>query len=135
MKTIFADTYYYLAILNPRDAAHAQAVAASAGLSARLVTSEYVLTEVADALAAPIDRPRFLALLDALGSDPNVTIIPAGADLFRRGVDLYRRRPNKDWPLTDCLTFVVMADVGALEALTGDHHFRQAGFVALLAEP
>jgi predicted nucleic acid-binding protein len=134
MRTIFVDSFYYLALLNPRDAAHARAIAASAGLSGRLVTTAYVLTEVADALSAPRDRPRFLALLDTLEADPEVTIIPSSEELFRRGVDLYRQRPDKDWPLTDCLSFIVMGDIGASEVLTGDHHFQQAGFRALLME-
>lgn len=135
MRTTFADTFYYLALLNPRDAAHPRAVAASVGMSGQLVTTGYVLTEVADALAAPRDRPRFLALLRTLEADPGVTIVPASDALFRRGVDLYRRRPDKDWPLTDCISFVVMSDFGTNRALTGDHHFQQAGLVALLAYP
>jgi predicted nucleic acid-binding protein len=135
MRTTFADTFYYLALLNPRDAAHQRAVTASEGLSGRLVTTAYVLTEVADALAAPRDRPRFLALLQTLEADPDVTIVPASDALFHRGVDLYRQRPDKGWPLTDCISLVVMSDFGTTEALTGDHHFQQAGLVALLAEP
>jgi uncharacterized protein len=132
MRVVFADTYYYLALLNPRDSAHARALAISPTLTGRLVTTSYVLTEVADALAAAPDRPRFLGRLATLEADPNVTIVPASDDLFRRGVEMYRHRPDKDWPLTDCLSFVVMNDVGSTEALTGDHHFRQAGFQILL---
>ena len=132
MTVLFADTYYYLALLNPRNKAHARALAISPTLTGRLVTTSYVLIEVADALATPPERPRFLALLAALEADPNVTIVPASEDLFRRGVELYRHRPDKDWPLTDCLSFVVMNDAGSTEALTGDHHFRQAGFQVLL---
>jgi hypothetical protein len=33
---------------------------------------------------------------------------------------------------TDCLRFLVMRDEGIIHALTGDHHFEQAGFKALL---
>lgn len=134
MKATFADAFYFLALFNPSDAAHAEAKAIGRRLTGRLVTSGYVLTEVADAFAAPCDRPRFLALLAALESNPSVTIVPASEDLFRRGVDLYRRRPDKGWPLTDCLSFVVMGDLGLTEALTGDHHFEQAGYVALLVK-
>jgi predicted nucleic acid-binding protein len=132
VTTVFADTVYYLALLNPSDGAHGWAVAATEGRGARLVTTAYVLTEVADALSAPGDRPRFLALHDALMGAPGVTIVPASEGLFGRGVALYRARPDKSWSLTDCISFVVMADVGATEALTGDRHFRQAGFLALL---
>jgi predicted nucleic acid-binding protein len=134
MRVIFADTFYYLALLNPRDLSHAEASAVGAGLSGRLVTTAYVLIEVADALAAPRDRPRFLALQETLEAVPSVTIVPASDDLFRRGVDLYRQRSDKDWPLTDCLSFVVMNEHGTIEALTGDRHFRQAGFLPLLRE-
>jgi predicted nucleic acid-binding protein len=134
MKITFADTYYYLALLNPRDAAHSRAVTASQGLSGRLITTHWVLTEVADAFAAPDDRDKFLALLTALQVDPSVLVVPADQPLFDRGVDFYRRRPDKDWPLTDCLSFVVMQDNRIQDALTGDLHFKQAGFNTLLAD-
>lgn len=135
MNAIFADTFYFLALLNPGDASHAEARAIGRRLAGRLVTTGYVLTEIADAFAAPRDRPRFLALLVALEADPSVTIVPSSDDLFRRGVDLYRQRPDKAWSLTDCVSFVVMDDHGATEALTGDHHFQQAGYLALLRKP
>ena len=51
---------------------------------------------------------------------------------FDEGVRLYVARPDKDWSLTDCISFVVMRERGITEALTGDRHFEQAGFVALL---
>lgn len=52
--------------------------------------------------------------------------------LLDRGIQRFRDRPDKDWPLTDCVSFVVMEDEGIREALTGDQHFEQAGFTALL---
>jgi len=52
--------------------------------------------------------------------------------LYQRGINLYAQRPDKEWSLTDCISFVVMSDRGITEALTGDHHFEQAGFRALL---
>lgn len=131
MNVVFADTFYYLALLNPRDSAHQEALAISEQLTARLMTTQYVLTEVADAFAAPLERPKFLALLASLETDPDVSIFPASDELFKKGVELYRRRPDKDWPLTDCIGFVVMRENGIAEALTGDSHFKQAGFMPL----
>ena len=130
----FVDTYFYLALLNPRDAAHATVLAASENQSGSLVTTQWVLTEVADALAAPNTRGRFLALLETLKSDPHVSILSADDDLFQRGVALYRNRSDKHWTLTDCFSFVVMQENGISEALTADTHFKQAGFTPLLAE-
>ena len=133
MKRTYADTFFFLALLNPQDAHHHAARAASQNQSGELVTSQYVLIEVGDALADPRDRPKFLSLLEQLNSDPDVLIVAATDELLHEGVELYRNRPDKDWPLTDCLSFVVMRDLGIQAALTGDRHFQQAGFVPLLA--
>ena len=133
MKTPFADSFYYLAMLNPDDAAHDQAVRASRTIKGLVVTTPWVLTEVADALAAPSQRPAFMRLLTTLRADPEVIVVPATDDLFDAGIDLYAHRPDKDWSLTDCISFVVMREQGITDALTGDHHFEQAGFIALLA--
>lgn len=134
MKQTFADTYYFLALLNPRDDAHQQATKSTAGRAGGLLTTHWVLTEVGDAFSSIAWRRRYLGLLDSLISAANVQIIPAEAVWFERGIDLYRRRPDKDWPLTDCISFVVMEQFGVSEALTADHHFEQAGFGALLRQ-
>jgi predicted nucleic acid-binding protein len=128
----FADTFYFLALLNERDAAHEQAVKQADRLGSRLVTTDWVLVEVADALAAPAERPAFLALWEQIRDHPAIEIVPAERSLLLLGLDLYTRRPDKSWSLTDCISFVVMAERGLTEALTGDHHFEQAGFRALL---
>ena len=60
-------------------------------------------------------------------------IVPASQDVFEQGVELFENRLDKDWSLTDCISFIVMRERGLTEALTGDHHFEQAGFRALLA--
>jgi predicted nucleic acid-binding protein len=133
MKETFADTFYFLALLNPHDQAHRQAQEIGALLEGRLVTTEYVLLEVGDAMSRPSDRSRFLTLVETLASDENTEVIPASSQLLSEGIDLFRNRPDKDWPLTDCLSFVVMTQRGITDGLTGDEHFRQAGFQALLA--
>lgn len=132
MTIRFADTFFFLAIGNPRDAAHARARAIVATDPGPIVTTAWVVTEVANSLSAPSDRRSFLGLLQGLRSNPSAEIIPPGPDLFDRGLDLYARRPDKAWSLTDCISFVVMGERGLAEALTGDHHFEQAGFRALL---
>ena len=78
------------------------------------------------------DREDFLSLLAGLRARPRVEIVPLNQQLLKRGLDLFAKRKDKDWWLTDCISFVVMEDHGIKEALTGDHHFEQAGFVALL---
>ena len=132
MKPVFADSFYFLALLHLDDGAHARALAVSQTRADPLLTTAWVLTEVADALAVPGVREIFPRLLAALRADPACTIVPPTQGLFDQGVDLYTQRPDKGWSLTDCISFVVMQQQGVTEALTGDHHFEQAGFAALL---
>ena len=132
MSAVFADAFYFLARLNPGDESHEQAVRVGTQETRPIVTTAWVLTEVADAMSSPANRPAFLRLLETLKSSQDVKIIPATADLFDRGVKLYAERADKDWSLTDCISFIVMADEGLADVLTGDHHFEQAGFKALL---
>ena len=132
MSRIFADAFYFVALLNRADQYHAQAATAASQLRGELVTTEWVLAEVADALADSASRRTVVPFIRDLASDPKVRIVPAGNDWFERGLRLYEQRPDKDWPLTDCISFAVMADEKLTEALTGDRHFTQAGFKALL---
>ena len=71
-------------------------------------------------------------LLDSLETDPRVEVIPLSEQLYTRASRLYRERPDKEWALTDCVSFVVMEDRGINETLTTDEHFQQAGFQALM---
>jgi predicted nucleic acid-binding protein len=132
MKTLFADTFFFFAFLNASDSAHAPAEAYFEDFDGRLVTTEWVLTELADGMAAPGDRLTFVEFHKALRSDPAVTIVASDPALFAAGVELYAARDDKDWTLTDCISFVVMKRESLTEALTGDKHFEQAGFNALL---
>ncbi len=132
MSGVFADTFYFLALLTERDEAHSWAKDSSRDRRGRLVTTAWVLTEVADALADPASRASFLGLLGRLRRHPRAAIVPPTEDLFDRGLALYADRPDKDGSLTDCISFTVMREMGITEALTGDRHFEQAGFEALL---
>jgi uncharacterized protein len=100
---------------------------------AAIVTTTWVLTEVADAFAASTARDRIAGFVAALDGDVNTKIVPATQALFHRGLDRYAARPDKDWTLTDCISFVVMEEEGITDALTGDQHFVQAGFEILLS--
>jgi len=132
MKPVFADTVYYLALTNPRDQYAALATGFTIGFSGAFVTTAWVLTEVANSLTRGPDRALFLDLFRDLADDRRVTIVPPNQDLFEQGIELYAQRPDKEWSLTDCISFIVMREYGLTDALTADHHFQQAGFMVLL---
>jgi len=132
MKAAFADTFYFLALINRRDPCHQRAVAASRTAGLSLLTTEFVLLELADALCKPPLREEVSAICRLVETDPAFRLARATTELFARGRRLYAKRADKNWSLTDCISFVVMQDEGVRDALTGDQHFEQAGFKVLL---
>jgi uncharacterized protein len=132
MNIVFADSFYFFALLNERDSAHAKAAAFSAEFRGRIVTTYAVLLELGDGLAKPPRRDVFHPLVTSLEVNPRVSLIPVSPDLMQQGLTMYGQRADKPWSLTDCMSFVVMQREGIAEALTGDRHFEQAGFSALL---
>lgn len=137
MSEVFLDTSYAIALASPKDQYHARAEALAEQLEqsrTRLITTRAVLLEIGGALARLRYRKAAVELLDSLESDPGVEIVPLSEPLYARALQLYRDRPDKEWGLTDCVSFIVMQDRRLTEALTTDDHFRQAGFRALLLE-
>jgi uncharacterized protein len=134
MSEIFADTAYYIALLNPRDQFHRAAFEYTVPRRAIIVTTHWVLMEVADALCAPDIRQHTHRFIDRATSDEEMILVSELNPWFERGCGLYGSRPDKNWSLTDCISFCVMESRGIREALTSDRHFEQAGYVALLAD-
>lgn len=110
MTTVFADSYFYLATFSADDEGHSQAIEFASSYRGRTLTTEWVLTEVADALAAPRTRVGFQVLLQSLRDNPKVTIISMEQRWFELGLNLYFSRPDKGWSLTDCISFIVMQE-------------------------
>jgi predicted nucleic acid-binding protein len=133
MKVVFADTYYFLAVGSQRDQGYGRAIQFIENYRGKVLTTEWILVELADALATPSQKSRFLYLTDLISADENWIVIDSSHELYLRGVELFSQRSDKSWSLTDCISFVVMQEHGLTEALTADHHFEQAGFVPLLA--
>lgn len=73
--------------------------------------------------------------LSSLEVDSSVEVVLLSPELYAEAFKLYRERPEKDWGLIDCASFVVKKAHGITEALTADEHFEQAGFQVLLRKP
>jgi len=124
---VFLDTAYAIALSSPTDLFHQRAVQLADELKSagtRLVTTRAILLEIGNALSRQRYRRAAAMLLDSLEADPRVEIIPLSEQLYTRVSQLYRERPDKEWALTDCVSFVVMEDRGINEALTTDEHFQ-----------
>ena len=135
MSTTLVDTAAWIALVNTRDELHERAIDVMAELrrnNVALVTTEFVLVEVANAFCASAWRAKAVKLIDGLRSVPNLKIIEADSSLLSEGWRLYCSRLDKEWSLTDCVSFTVMQEEQINQAFTSDHHFEQAGFNKLL---
>jgi uncharacterized protein len=128
MKTIFADTGYWIALLDPHDTLHRKAIDCSIALAQeQICTSEMVFTEVLNHFDKRSNLLRqAAALIQSAQRNPAIKIVPQTSDLFQQALILYT---------TDCASFCIMKQQNILEALAYDKHFEQAGFIALLRQP
>jgi predicted nucleic acid-binding protein len=135
MRSVFADTGYWIALINPRDGLHDKAITAGKQLApSTIVTSDMVLTEVLNMFAEKGALLRDVAVkaVQAIKGDNRIDVVPQTRRLFQAAFDLYSKRPDKEWSLTDCASFVIMTERKITDALTHDKHFEQSGFAALL---
>ncbi|MCB0105115.1 MAG: PIN domain-containing protein [Caldilineaceae bacterium] len=135
---MFWDTSAFLALVNARDELYSQAVTVSRNLAhekAHLLTTDAVLTEIANGLSKVGHRPLAQRVVNMVRQSVKLQtaeVVHIDTTLWQRGWQFYCARPDKEWGLTDCLSFVVMQDKGVFESFTADHHFEQAGFIRLL---
>jgi len=129
----FLDTAYVIALLNSYDSYHEKAAKLLSQIrnAQEVWTTEAVLTEIGNSLAYS-NRSAAVAFINSCYITPNVKVVTIDRILFRRAVEFYHSRKDKEWGLTDCISFIVMEDYGLTEALTTDEHFQQAGFQAVL---
>lgn len=135
MRRVFADTYYWIALLNDKDQGHAAAQAISQTLQQNIiVTTQEVLSEVLTHFSGfgPFMRLSAAAFVRTIMSDPMIEVHPQTDQSFVRGLSLYETRPDKEYSLADCISMEVMRQEGIREILTHDNHFTQEGFAILL---
>lgn len=135
MKRLFADTLYWIALANPSDQWHPAARQAEADhVGAQIVTTEEVLTEPLAALAGVglKRRAQAAAMVRAILAAPDILVLPQSHESFMNGLELYERRADKGYSLTDCISMNACRQQGITDILTNDHHFTQEGFTVLI---
>jgi uncharacterized protein len=134
----FADTFWWIALANPKDAWHAPALAWDAAHpGAQFVTTEEVLSELLAwfAKTGPAGRAHASGAVRGAFADPSTQVLPQTSADFAAALTLYEARPDKDYSLTDCRSMVAMRALGVADVLTNDHHFTQEGFRVLFPGP
>lgn len=134
MKQIFADTFYWVALINPKDNWHQRVRVVTSSLkNVEIVTTDEIFVEVLNFLSAQgiSMRRRTVEFIDDLMQNPHILVIPQHRESFLQGFNLYRRRLDKEYSLTDCISMTVMQRLKISQVLTHDNHFKQEGFIIL----
>jgi len=137
VKSVFADTSYWVALTDREDSLYQTAGERSDLVgSCLIVTSDAVLIEYLATFAGRGEywRKQAVEYVDKMLKNPQVQIVPDTHQPFTTAFDLYRQRPDKEYSLVDCDSMNIMRSRSITEVLTEDHHFKQEGFVPLLAE-
>ena len=133
-RAAFADTFYWIAVTNPKDSSHRRALTLSESLrDTPIITTHEVLTEVLAYFAGRGTRSRMQAVRNVhrILSVPTIRVVPQSQDSFLAGFELYEARPDKGYRLTDYISMNTMRTEGITDILTNDVHFTQEGFHAL----
>ena len=135
-QKVFVDTSAWIALINSSDNLAAKAKQILVRLNQQqviLVTTEFILLEVADALCQSHLRQKTYAYINGIKQIPDIIkIIPLEQSLLEEGWGIYYQYSDQDWGLTDCISFVVMKQESITEAFRSDQHFQQAGFTKLV---
>ncbi|MGD1717383.1 type II toxin-antitoxin system VapC family toxin [Hydrocoleum sp. CS-953] len=135
MKTIFADTFYWIALINPRDNLHDKVIQISQSLQqTKIVTTEEILNELLTFYAnfGIKQRRRTVKLVKNIIDRSDIYVVEQSHKSFLLGRSLYENRLDKGYSLTDCISMNTMNELEINEVLTHDRHFSQEGFMILL---
>lgn len=135
MKKYFIDTSFLIALLVENDKNHDQAVEIEELLDDGLfITTHFVLAEFLNHFCegGKFWRKMALSAVRELENDPRTEILPVTGALFRAASELYGKRADKGFSLTDCSSMIIMKAENIREVLSADHHFTQEGFRVLL---
>ncbi len=132
---VFIDTQCLIAANLPRDVNHPRAIELLSEYEtkhATFVTTDAVIVEFCNMLSKVVLRAHAARVVRQLNGRENVELVHVTREILGRAFTLFESRVDKDWGLTDCISFEVMKDKRITLALTADHHFGQAGFKTLL---
>ena len=132
---LFLDTAFIQALLNVRDAYHPKAIELFPRVrnASEIWITEAILTEVGNACSA-INRKGAVQFIQQCYQTDNIRVVSIDTQLFTQATHLYQSRSDKNWGLTDCISFIVMTQNNLQDAITTDRHFVQAGFRALMLD-
>jgi uncharacterized protein len=134
VQRVFADSFYWIALIHRKDASNKAGLDWSRTTAAAytICTTEEVLTEVLAFCSSDEGlRTEAARIVRSILAARTVHVVPQSHESFLDGLALYEARPDKGYSLTDCVSMQAMRREGLTDVLTNDRHFEQEGFRAL----
>ena len=131
---VFVDTSAYLAVLKRDDDHHREALAVVESLTrqrAVLFTSNFVIAETHAMLLRYLGHEPARAFLQEMDDSRATVVVRAEATDEVAARSIIYRYADKDFSLTDAISFAIMARLGLSQAFTFDKHFEQYGWRVL----
>ena len=132
---VLMDTAGFLALWDASDEHHAAAVRLQRELvrkRKRFFTTDYVVDETVTLLLVRHSDAAATDFLQTIEQSQAIRIEWVDPDRFYAASALFRKHKDKQWSFTDCASFITMRELRVRDAFSTDHHFTQAGFVALI---
>ncbi len=137
MIEVFLDTTFAIALVNRSDLFHKKAIQLAAQIEAAgifIVTTQLVIVRISNALSRQQYHTEAVSLLEAIDADPNIATIPLSESIYHAAYKLFCDHKDKQWDMTDCISFVVMKEYGLKDVLTTNQVFQQMGYCSLLRD-
>ena len=132
----FMDTAFLIALIDRSDKYHNIAVECYRKLIQEnwsVVVTEAILIEMGNGLSELKWRQTAWQWITGIQKSKSIfEVVPVTTEIVRKAIELYGSRLDKEWGLTDCISFIIMKERSLNFALTVDHHFEQAGFAIFM---
>ncbi|MDX2231856.1 MAG: PIN domain-containing protein [Leptolyngbyaceae cyanobacterium bins.349] len=137
MNSLFVDTSGWASLFIPTELLHPKALQVfqlARQQRYEIVTTNYIIAELVSLLDSRMRAPRsqLFQYVDVIRDDANLNLVHIDPAIDAAAWMLCKTRPDKNWSLVDCTSFVIMEQLGVQQAMTTDQHFEQAGFLRLL---
>ena len=130
---IFVDAGAWIAISNPRDQHHREAVTIYNRMQQQetyFLTTDYVIDETVTRLRYDTNHSiavMFLVRIELLVETDVLTLVEIDKGVFEKSKALFRRYDSARLSFTDCTSFVVCHENNIREAFAFDQHFSMMG--------
>lgn len=95
----------------------------------RIITTSYIFDEIVTYFNSRNYHAKAVQVGNSLLQSTYVSTIDVDRQLFLQGWQYFQQHDDKQYSLTDCISFIVMQQNNISIAFSLDKHFSQAGFI------